>query len=202
MKKLLFVIFFTTSIVSFSQKETDVKIIDKGIYKVEYSEFFKSPLKVTYTIYKVKHNGVDRKGTFYKEPGVLTATNKDYENNPYDKGHMASAETFSDTDEHMHLTFSYVNSALQHYKLNRGTWKTLEFKEREWSQTDTLRVTNVVLFKKIDDKYKTTAGGAVIPVGFRKEIYFVNAKKKMVFEFPNEEVDKNIYVYERKDLEQ
>lgn len=202
MKKLLLILFFTlTSVVSFSQKETDVKIIDKGIYKVEYSEFFKNPVKVTYTIYKVKHDGVDRKGSFYKEPGVVTATNKDYENNPYDKGHMASAETFSDTDEHMHLTFSYVNSALQYYKLNRGTWKTLEFKEREWSQTDTLRVTNTVLFTKTDGKYLTAGGGAVIPSGFRKEIYFVNAKKKMVFEFPNQECDKNIYLYERKDLE-
>jgi len=198
MKKLIISLLFSLcAFIVFAQKETDVKIIDKGIYKVEYSEYFKNPLKVSYTIFHTT-SSVDRKGSFYNEPGVKTAGNKDFESNAYDKGHMAAAETFSDTDEHMHLTFSYANCALQHFKLNRGLWKILEAKEREWSQSDTLQVTNVIIFEK---PYTQLATGAYVPAKFRKEIYFVNAKKKMVFEFPNTETTHNLYDYERKDLE-
>lgn len=197
MKKLFTILFLFSASVLFGQTEKDVKHIDKKIYTVEYSEFFENPLKVSYTIYKVTPK-VDRKGSFYNEPGVKTAKNKDFESNAYDKGHMAAAETFSDTDEHMHLTFSYVNCALQHFKLNRGAWKMLEAKERQWSQDDTLKVDNIVIF---DKPYKKLASGAYVPSRFQKVIYFVKAKKKMVFEFPNTEVENNIYEYERKDLE-
>src|SRR6185369_17916031 len=72
MKKLIIFLFVTLSSLAAAQSPTDVKIIDKGIYKIEYSEYFRNPLKVTYTLYHQK-SVVKRVGGFYKEPGVMTA---------------------------------------------------------------------------------------------------------------------------------
>jgi len=191
MKKLIIFLFVTLSSLAAAQSPTDVKIIDKGIYKIEYSEYFRNPLKVTYTLYHQK-SVVKRVGGFYKEPGVMTAGPKDFESNAYDKGHMAPAETFSDTDEHMHLTFTYANCAVQHYELNRGLWKVLEMLERMISQHDSITVVNTVVFV---EPYQKLATGAFVPAKFRKEIIFVKDNKSRIFEFPNSATTKNIYDY-------
>lgn len=192
MKNIVTFFFILISSFAFAQNlDTDVKIIDKGIYKIEYSEFYRSPLKVTYTLYHQKSK-VDRVGGFYREPGVLTATSKDFENNVYDKGHMAPAETFSDTEAHMHLTFTYANCALQHFELNRGLWKVLEMIERSLSQTDSITVVNTVIF---DKPYQKLPSGTYIPSKFRKEIIFIKENKSRIFEFPNNETTKSIYDY-------
>lgn len=189
MKKILFLILFF-SINSFAQTTT---FINKGIYQVEYSEFFKNPLTVTYKIYNFKNSDVDRKGSFYKEDGVITATSKDFESNAYDKGHMAPAETFSDTPENMKKTFSYINCAVQHYKLNRGLWKILEKLERNFSQSDSIQVINTIIFEK---PYKQLATGAYVPSKFKKEIIFLTTKKRMIYVFPNDETSHSIFDYE------
>ncbi len=119
---------------------------------------------------------------FYGEKGVITSTNEDYVNNEYDKGHMAPAADFCKDKKTMYLTFSYLNCALQHYKLNRGVWKELEGMEREWSKTDSLIIKIDV---KFGDKPIKTNGGASIPLSFKKTILFYKSKKKIVYEFPN-----------------
>lgn len=128
---------------------------------------------------------MDRLNTnFHSEPGIITADNKDYEDNVYDKGHMAAAETFSDTQEHLELTFSYVNCAVQHYKLNRGVWKSLEIHERQWAFTDSLLVVNTVIFNKPLHPMKN---GAYIPDFFEKSITFLSTGITRVYQFPNAE---------------
>ena len=186
--KLLLI--FATSF-AMAQSQSDVKTLDKGIFKIEYSEYYRSPLKVTYTLYHQK-SVVNRVGAFYKEPGLITTTGKDYDHNVYDKGHMAPAETFSDSEAHMHATFTYANCALQHFELNRGLWKVLEMLERKISQHDSISVVNVVLFKK---PLKKLPSGATVPSGFRKEITFIKEHKTRIFEFPNDETTKSIYDY-------
>lgn len=190
MKKILALLLFL-SITTLA--EAPFKFIDKGIYQVEYSEFFKSPLKVTYKIYKFTNSETERKGSFYKEPGVITATAKDFESNVYDKGHMAPAETFSDTPENMKKTFSYVNCAVQHYKLNRGLWKVMEQLERRVSQSDSIKVINTIIFEK---PYKQLATGAYVPSKFQKEIIFLTSNKRMIYVFPNDETTHSIFDYE------
>lgn len=191
MKKIIpFLILIFASVFGYSQDQC--KEIDKKIYKVCYSEFFKNPLKVTYKLYKPKHNA-DRTGlNFTAEPGVITATNKDFQSNAYDKGHMCPAEDFSDSEEHLKLTFSYVNCAVQHFKLNRGLWKVLEMREREFAQEDSVMVINEVIFEK---PYKKLATGAYVPSKFRKTIILIKQNSKEVYEFPNDETTHSIYDY-------
>lgn len=189
MKKLLILILLLISATVFSQNNV---IVDKKIYTVLYSQFYKNPLTVSYKLYKPKSN-VDRVGSFYKEPGMITATDADYKDNVYDKGHMAAAETFSDTDQHMHLTFSYLNCAVQHYKLNRGVWKSLEEHERQWAYTDSLEVVNTVIFNQPLHQLKS---GAYIPDYFEKKIKFLTTGIVRIYRFPNvEPVSKDIDYY-------
>lgn len=178
MKKLLFVL-FALPFIAFTQP--DVKV-DKGYYKVNYSQKLKQPLTVDYGI-KTKECTATRSGMdFFAEKGVITSSNVDYANNEWDKGHMAPAADFCYSRDAMLSTFSYANCALQHYKLNRGVWKELEALERVWSQKDSIIIHIDVIF---DANPKKTASGAAIPSAFRKTITFASTGKKLVYEFPN-----------------
>jgi len=171
----------------------DSKLVEKTSYSICYSEKYKNPLRAEYKLYKPFHS-TNRDGmNFKKEDGIATATNKDFENNPYDKGHLVPAEDFSNDSLKMLETFSYTNCAVQHYKLNRGTWKILESQVRNWAQKDSLLIIVEVVFNKNPIQLPT---GAFIPNKFKKTIIFLTTREKRSFIFPNEQCDNNIYFYE------
>lgn len=170
----------------YAQKDT---VVDKGIYKVLFSQKLKQPLMVEYIV-KPTVSVADRKGLdFHLEKGIITTTSKDYKSNLYDKGHMAPAETFSNSEENMYKTFSYVNCTMQHFKLNRGVWKILEAKEREWSKIQAIKVTIIVVYD-----LKSTPS-SIVPKGFFKFITFIKSKETLIFYFPNIECTNNISDY-------
>lgn len=146
----------------------DCVTIKNEIYEITYSEVLESPLTVKYRV--LCPNGkASRVGmNFYKEPGVHTSDDDDYVNNIYDKGHMAPAASFNCTSNMLHMTFSYVNCALQDQSLNRLTWRLLESKEREYARKNTVDVEIVV---DVDKSCKKLPSGAYIPKGFYKTIY-------------------------------
>ena len=192
-KQKIVLLLITICLLSFKQ-EGDVKYIDKGIYKVWYSETYRNPVKVIYSVYHYVDNPVvTRKGlNFYSEKGIKTASSKDYVNNNYDKGHLCPAETFSSTKENMKLTFSYVNCSVQYYELNRGVWEKLENMERKWSAKDSLIVTVELAF---DNPVKKLPTGTSIPKSFKKTIHFYYGKKTEVFLFPNDVCNKPLESY-------
>jgi endonuclease G len=157
--------------------------IDKGIYQVTYDTNLEQPLKVSYALGRANTvKAADRKGmNFKKEPGVHTSDDKDYYKNVWDKGHMAPAGSFSNNEENLKLTFSYLNSALQHEKLNRGAWKQLEAAVRDWAEYEKLHVVNEIWFSPTSIKLPT---GATVPDGFMKIIHALQWEK--CFFFANE----------------
>ena len=166
-------------IVLFGQKDILVK---RPIYTVNYSQKYKQPLWVEYGFRTRECNATRAGMDFYTEKDIVTSSNADYAHNDWDKGHMAPAADFCKDKESMYMTFSYLNCALQHYKLNRGVWKELETQEREWAKTDSLIIKIEVTFPSNPTK---TPGGASIPSSFKKTITFYSTKKKLVYEFPN-----------------
>ena len=73
--------------------------VDKEIYQVWYDETLEQPIKVTYWVSNRPKNA-DRKGmNFYKESDFHTSDNNDYYKNVWDKGHIAPAAHFSDSEE-------------------------------------------------------------------------------------------------------
>ncbi len=168
------------SVTSYGQTE---KTIKTDIFTVLYSEDYQQPLKLTYKV-QCPSGGVSRGGLdFYTNDSVKTSDANDYRNNEWDRGHLAPAAAFNCDRETLKKTFSYLNCALQHEGLNRGPWKELERFERDLAKLYTVDVVIEVIFTGDVQK---VPGGATIPTGFEKTIYFDG--KEYTFYFPNQDV--------------
>ena len=175
---LLLPLFISFSYVE--NKKRDIKV-DAGIYEVLYSESLEQPKEVWYTV-ECPNGKASRKGMdFYINDSIYTSSQDDYENNIWDKGHMAPAADFSCDRETLYRTFSYLNCALQHQDLNRGVWRLLEAKEREIAKTQEVNVHIVLIFTKSSKKLPS---GATVPDAFKKEITY--SGKTDVYYFNNE----------------
>ena len=192
---LLFIILFSCSE---SEGEDSVStlrsnvIIDKGIFKVSYNEIFEQPNWVEYTVSNRPKN-VDRGNKdFYLELGVFTSDNADYYKNEWDKGHLAPAATFSDSEDNLNKTFSFINCAMQIDNLNRGEWAQLEQQVRDWSVNGNVNVKIELVFAA-NHIIRTT--GVHVPTGFWKNLTFSNGNQTCYY-FPNSSTDKNWDKYE------
>lgn len=178
---LLVLLAITTT--TFAQLRDSV-LVERDIFRIMYSETKEQPLWVEYTVRNIQ-KGADRKGmNFYKEDDYHTSDNDDYKRNEWDKGHMAPAAHFSDTEENLRATFTYLNSALQQQNLNRVQWRLLEEQERDWAEEfGELDVRVNVIFDIVPQVLPT---GAEIPDAFYKRIYFRSTQKSKCFYFLNE----------------
>ena len=115
--KLIF--FLLLSFFSYGQEREEALIAQNNIFTVSYNEVYEQPNWVEYKVWKITKKA-DRKGlNFYNVDSVWTSNNVDYKNNIWDKGHLAPAAAFTDSKTNLKATFSYLNCALQHNKLNR-----------------------------------------------------------------------------------
>ena len=179
MKKFLLVLLLP--LLGFGQLRDSV-YVKTDIYEVMYSETLEQPLWVKYQV-MCTGAGASRKGMdFYTNDSIITSDNADYENNIYDKGHLAPAADFTCSREMLYKTFSYLNCALQDQYLNRGTWRLLESFERNLAVAAPGTKVEIVLEFKNKTKLPT---GATVPSGFYKRItsggkvymyYFQNVK--------------------------
>ena len=160
----------------------DEVIIENGVFKVWYSEVKEQPKKLVYTSTNRVKN-VDRGSmNFYTEGEVLTSNNADYYRNVWDKGHLAPAATYSDSMENLKQTFSFLNCALQDQYLNRGEWRLLEEKEREWDDQSNLTITVELVW---DEGFEILPTGGHVPTDMIKHIKFDKDNTWRCFEFPN-----------------
>jgi endonuclease G len=177
MKKLLLVLFLLP-LVLLSQR--DSVYLKTDIFTSVYSEILQQPKWVTYTVQcpsgKASRSGMD----FYAEPNLITSDNNDYVNNVYDKGHCAPAADFNCTKEMLYKTFTYANCVLQHERLNRGIWRSLESYERSLALTNTVNIEIKMVYSITSLKLPS---GATVPDGFYKIIKF--GDKIETYYFPN-----------------
>ena len=83
------------------------------MFEIVYSEKLQQPKFIRYTV-QCPNGTANRKGMdFYICDSILTSDNKDYENNPYDKGHLAPAADFNCDRDMLFKTFTYLNCSLQ-----------------------------------------------------------------------------------------
>mgnify|MGYP000026151598 FL=1 len=163
-------------------------------YEVNYSQVYEQPLAIIYRVCGVDGTA-SRKGMyFHTEAGVKTSDDEYYVNNEWDKGHMAPAASLNCEEDMLWETFSYMNCALQHEKLNRGVWKTLEERERELSRQSGL-MAEVFIEVDFTENPDRVPGGAAIPYGFYKEIFIGDLRE--CYWFKNEAPQsKNLNKYE------
>ena len=131
---LVFLFWFVTPVIS-------QIIVDKGIYKANFSNVYREPSFVSYYLFK-GGGSCSRSSFHFKNDDVrlMCATDSDYKGSHYDEGHMANAEDFANDCTKEELTFRYYNCLPQTANLNRGIWKSKETQIREWSQKEKLYI--------------------------------------------------------------
>ena len=158
------------------------QLVQKDIFEVCYSTKKQQPLWLSYEV-ECHSGGFSRKGLNFKKDvsftGV-TSDNADYYKNIWDKGHLAPAADFNCDYEKLRATFTFLNCALQHEKLNRGPWKNLEKYERKLSKKYTVQVMVVLEF---DANSLLLETGALVPSYFIKILSYNDIVR--VFRFPN-----------------
>jgi endonuclease G len=179
MKFIFFKIFLLLSVLSFGQLRDSI-YIKTTIFDIVYSEKLQQPKWIEYYV-KCSDGNISRKGLdFYACDSIKTSDHKDYENNVYDKGHLAPAADFNCSKESLKLTFSYLNCVLQHERLNRGVWRLLESYERELSKRYNVVVDIRMVYSKNSIILPT---GATVPDAFIKTIRYAN--KEEIYYFKN-----------------
>lgn len=159
-------------------------LIEGPIFTVSYNEILQQPNWIRYNVRSIVKNA-DRDGMrFYEVDSVITSDDEDYYDNPWDRGHLAPAGSFTDSYENLYATFSFLNCTLQKDQLNRGEWAYLEDEVRTWASEQGTLTVDITLHYNEDATVLPT--GATIPTGYTKSIVFPDESRRC-FYFPNED---------------
>jgi len=180
MKKLLLTLTFILPLFVFAQKTLrDSIYIKTNMFEIVYSEKLQQPKFIRYTV-QCPNGTASRKGMdFYTVDSILTSDNLDYVNNPYDKGHLAPAASFSCDRETLYKTFTYLNCSLQQENLNRTTWRLLEERERELAKKHKIVIVEIRCV--YSPKSIVLPSGATVPDGYFKTIKYGKTIEKYYF---------------------
>jgi endonuclease G len=112
------------------------QIVEHLAYTLDYVEKYEQASWVAYELTAEETvNQFERSNKFLKDPDVKTgsASDMDYKGSGYDRGHLAPAGDMSYSEETMLESFYYSNMSPQDPSFNRGIWKKLEEKIRNWA---------------------------------------------------------------------
>ena len=170
MKKIILLLLLLPLFIFSQGTLRDSIYIKTNIFEIIYSEKLQQPKFVKYIV-QCPDGIASRKGMdFYTCDSIKTSDSKDYEKNPYDKGHMAPAAAFNCDKETLYQTFSYLNCSLQQENLNRTTWRLLEARERELAKINkTVSVEIRCVYSKNSTILPT---GATVPDAYYKIIRY------------------------------
>lgn len=175
------------------------QIVKHKYFTLAYSEENEQPAWVCYTLKKEYVGGKEpRSNNFVPDPLVSTQTadDIDYTKSGYDKGHMLPAADMTWSPEAMRETFYFSNISPQVPSFNRGVWKKLEEKVRDWAvEFDSVKVYVGPLFK--DNIKKIGPDSVTVPGYYYKTILmFKDATYNGIgFIFPNKKVSDPIANY-------
>ncbi|GAB5525053.1 MAG: hypothetical protein Roseis2KO_29250 [Roseivirga sp.] len=115
-------------------------IIERPYYTIRYSEEHEQAMWVAYPLSadSLRQDKLPRTDDFRKDPRVRTGSAQlaDYKGSGYDRGHLAPAADFSYDDFALSQSFYLSNMSPQAPSFNRGIWKKLEEKVRDWAMSN------------------------------------------------------------------
>ena len=114
------------------------QILYRKGYTTSYNSKSKTPNWVAWHLTERHTRGTARRNmqVFTEDSDVIgqRATNNDYYNSRYDRGHMCPAGDNKWDEEAMRQTFLFTNICPQNHGLNKYEWNDLEILCREWAQ--------------------------------------------------------------------
>ena len=172
----IFMVFANPNIIS-SEKWKTHQYCDKKYYELSYVEELEQPEWVYYNLTAEETiDSVKRKDCFKSDPEIITgsATNDDYLNSGYDKGHLANCDDFRFSQDAMESTFLLSNMSPQLPEFNRrGAWRESE----KYGEELALKfgyidiITGPIILNRSELKYIGTKNKVVIPDGYYKIFY-------------------------------
>lgn len=179
---------------------TDQAVIERPYYTLRYSEPHEQAIWVAYTLAadSLRQQKHDRKNDFRKDPRVRTGSAElaDYKGSGYDRGHLAPAADFSYNDFALSQSFYLSNMSPQDPSFNRGIWKKLEDKVRDWAMEN--EYIYVVTGPVLNKSFKTIGANEVsIPEYYYKIVLDIRKPEiKMIgFLIKNEKSSANLQTF-------
>lgn len=150
-------------------------------YSIDYNEEHEQPNWVCYLLTEDSVEGkAKRRDDFREDPEIQSesATLKDYKRSGYDRGHLCPAADMKLNKQAMSETFYMSNMSPQLPGFNRGEWKRLEAKVRDWAvQEDSLMVVTGPVFKNNIEQIGEE--DVTVPGYYYKVIYDLTPPQKM-----------------------
>jgi DNA/RNA endonuclease G (NUC1) len=162
------------------QNGRNEQIIYHEGYTVSYNPDYKIANWVAYELTSEETSGkVKRSDKFVPDPMIgewATATNEDYAQSGYDRGHLAPAGDMKWSDKAMRESFYFSNICPQDKGLNTGIWNSLEMQCRKWADRhDALLIVTGPVIK--DSLRRIGKHRVAIPDAFYKVICIPNGDK-------------------------
>ena len=158
----------------------DYMNIAHNYYTVTYMPKYKDPYAVSYILTKKmvsgKHYSRDN-DHFEKDPMLSSnySLSSDYTRTGYDRGHMCPSGDMAFSEEAQAETFFMSNITPQKPKFNRGIWKELEEKVRDWAKkNDSLYVVVGAVYSKRPKRIG--ANKVAVPSKFYKVVVDISKK--------------------------
>ena len=119
-------------------KDRPEQILHKTGFTISYNAETKNPNWVAWHLTDAHTNGPHQRKQeiFSEDPSVKSprATNNDYYNSRYDRGHMCPAGDNKWSSESMRESFLFTNICPQNHGLNKYEWNDLEILCRTWAR--------------------------------------------------------------------
>ncbi|HEW98305.1 MAG TPA: hypothetical protein ENF37_06635 [Beggiatoa sp.] len=166
--------------------QTDL-VFDRDGYSLGYSYERKCALWASYILSKGSIGvDVDRGDCFYADPDIpekYQVQPEDFTNTGYDRGHLAPSAAIDFSRTSNMQTFAMSNIALQHPKLNRQAWGSLEKTIRGWTHT---KGKLYVITGPLYDENPERINDIPVPKSFYKIVYSFEHERCIGFIIPNE----------------
>jgi endonuclease G len=170
-----------------SLNESNTQYLCRTNYAVHYRNDTKTAEWVAERITLEDVNGsAKRRDNFRADtevPEQHRATLEDYAGAGYDRGHLSPAAANTQSTEVMSESFLLTNMVPQNASKNRGVWRILELRVRDWVRQgkDIWVVTGTVY----EQGHLTIGNRVGVPTHMWKVIYDAKEQKTIAFYFPN-----------------
>lgn len=173
------------------------RVVKHEGYVLCYNSALKNPCWVAWVLTRARGvGGAERASGFKADPALkgLCAAASDYAGTGYDKGHLCPAADNKWDVKAMKASFYMGNICPQAPSLNRGSWKRLEERCRDWARRGgSYFIVAGPIYDSAAQRKTIGKGRVAVPERFFKVIYTDegNAPRAAGFLFKNEKKGKN-----------